>query len=284
MSSSSKKNGIRIGASPLSSFTSFMIRAPILKSKRRAFRSQVILFGIEVILCISAILSDWLVIYLSEHDSTEHFSMTSSFVQPKSDGDTPENYVKVYIVPPTAQMCAYAAAGLSVIGFILSIIVTYSSKIPHFSIKFILGNNILIALAIFFLEIASQAGFESNMSQISTIVSLTGSLKGVNPSGRGYGYASLILSWIIAIPLVIVSNTVFFGHLKGAWEHDWRESFRASYGQGTPDWLQQSPPSPSPSQPPQPLQQQQSPPSPSNIQTELRLNTYQNKVPTNIKA
>ncbi len=269
MSTPSDKHKRGIGGSSLTSLASFMIPKPILKSKGRTLRLQTFLFALEVIFCISAILGDWLVISLPVHGSSEHFSMTSSFASPSNDPNKPNDYVQLYIVPLTAQMCANAAAGLSVIGFLASIAVTYSSKIPDFYIKFILGNNILIALAIFFLGIASQAGFESNMSQISTIITLTGSLKGVDASGRGYGYASLILSWIVAIPLVVISNTVFFGHLRGAWENDWRETLRASWGQGAPDWLQQV---------------SSTPPSPSNTQTELKMSPYQNKVPINIKA
>lgn len=229
-----------IASTSITSFGSFMIPKPILRTKGRALRAQLVLFIIEVFFTVSTILGGWLMFNLPNHGATQLFYMTSTLSSPSKDPNKPNDIVRVLIVPQPAQLCCYASIGLASVGLFLTLIVTYSSKIPESFVKYILGICVLLSIGLFFLQIASHAGFEANINQIATVVSLTGSLNGVDYSGRGYGYASLVISWILAIPLVILSNTVLFGHLRGVWEHNWRETLRASWGQGIPDWLQQA--------------------------------------------
>jgi hypothetical protein len=229
-----------IAASSITSFGSFMIPRPILRTKGRALRAQLVLFILEVVFTVSAVLSTWVIFNLPTHGVVQTFSMTSAFLTPSTDPNNPNGVVSVSIVPKTAQGCAYAAIGLSVTGLLLTIVITYSTKIPEWSVKYLLGACVFCSIALFFVEVAAEAGFEANLQQLATVVSLTGSLQNVDYSGRGYGYASLVISWILAMPLFILSNTVFFGHLRGMWEHNWRETLRASWGQGIPDWLQKT--------------------------------------------
>lgn len=226
-----------LASSSITSFGSFMIPKPILKTKGRALRAQLVLYILEIVFTVSAVLGEWFIISLQNHETTQEFFMTSTLSSQSKDPNKPNDIVKVYIVPLTAQMCAYASIGIASIGFLLTLIATYSTKVPKQYTKYLYGICVLFAITLFFLQIATHAGFEANVGQIVTVVSLTGSLKGVDYSGRGYGYAALIISWMLAIPLFIVSNAVFFGHLRGAWESHWRDTLRASWGQGIPDWL-----------------------------------------------
>lgn len=226
-----------VSKSSFSSFASITIPKPILRTKGRALRTQLCVFALQVIFTIASLFGMWLTFDLKQSETVDYFGFYSSFAEVSKNPEDNGKIFQVSIVPTSVQSCVYASIAFAILGFVSTFLVTYSSKIPENIVQYLLALPILSSAALFFILVAAQAGFESNVNQIITIASMSGSVKGVDYSARGFGYACVILCWILALPLFLLSITVFIGHIRHIWENEWRQSLRASFGAGIPKWL-----------------------------------------------
>lgn len=245
-----------LGANSLASMASFYIPQPVLETKARALKTQTLLYLGEVVFGISAVLGIWVIFDMKTANLVQVFGLTDELPQlSKSaedqvleealneelvvipDDANPTLYFP--IVPKSAQACVYAVLAFACIGFLSSLVVAYSSKVSQRLSKVLLAIANICSIGIFFIAIAAQILFEESMNQMEQVNEITdpSGVQNVDASGRGYGYSALVIMWILAIPLTLLSITTFFGVVHKVWENQWRETLRKSMGANIPQYI-----------------------------------------------
>lgn len=223
----------RMVAQSITSLGSFTINKA-LSTKKTAFKTQLIIYSIVLVCSILSLVGTWLVFDRPSFEEPVSYHLFSYVTEKNALGVT-----RVYISPVASQICGILFLVFGIIGWLFSVIVSYTRIIPHHLMKYALALIFFSSWMVFFLGIATHLGFESGIYQVFSAFASNNDISNTDISGRGYGYALMIVSYVLAIPLIFMTGQVYLAELRGRWEVNFRNSIRKSFGAGAiPEWIQ----------------------------------------------